>query len=166
MEFKKKTLIWEENNEPPKNYIWVREDGKAYEYVEHKGWIQSSLFEPEDSSKELTPDEIASYVASLYEEEPTDIVVSELPKIDSDNPPMEGLNNGGYVNSFYLLTWSGWTGSAISKTPPGTTADMTMRSSDDSWGWHFTFCPLCLLPSQDGLNWQFLIKVFQVTYTD
>lgn len=32
MELKKKTLIWEENNEPPKNYIWVKSDGKAYEY--------------------------------------------------------------------------------------------------------------------------------------
>lgn len=161
MELKKKTLIWEENNEPPKNYIWVKGDGKAYEYIEHKGWIQSSLFEPEESSKELTPDEVASYVVSIYEEEPTDIVVSELPKIDSHNPPMEGYNN-----SFYLLTWSGWTTSAISKTPPGTIATMTMRSSDDSWGWHFTFCPLCLLPLQDGLDFQILIKVFKVTYTD
>ena len=29
---KKKTIIWEDNNEPPKNYIWVKSDGKAYEY--------------------------------------------------------------------------------------------------------------------------------------
>lgn len=116
---------------------------------------------PSPEPKELTPDEVASYVATIYEEEPTDIVVSELPKVDDHNPPMEGYNN-----SFYLLTWRGWTTSAISKTPPGTVATMTMRSSDNAWGWHFTFCPLCLLPLQDGLDFQILIKVFQVTYTD
>lgn len=32
MEYKKKTLIWEDNNEPPKNYIWIKSDGKPYEY--------------------------------------------------------------------------------------------------------------------------------------
>lgn len=32
MEFKKKTIIWEDNNEPPKDYIWVKSDGKAYEF--------------------------------------------------------------------------------------------------------------------------------------
>ena len=32
MEFKKKTIIWEDNNEPPKNYIWVKSDGNAYEF--------------------------------------------------------------------------------------------------------------------------------------
>lgn len=32
MEYKKKTIIWEDNNEPPKNYIWVKSDGNAYEF--------------------------------------------------------------------------------------------------------------------------------------
>ena len=32
MEFKKKTIIWEDNNEPPKNYVWVRSDENAYEF--------------------------------------------------------------------------------------------------------------------------------------
>ena len=32
MEYKKKTIIWEDNNEPPKDYIWVRSNGKAYEF--------------------------------------------------------------------------------------------------------------------------------------
>lgn len=32
MEFKKKTLIWEDNSEPPKDYIWIKPDGKAYEF--------------------------------------------------------------------------------------------------------------------------------------
>lgn len=37
MEFKKKTIIWEDNNEPPKNYIWAKADGKFYEYGVN-GW--------------------------------------------------------------------------------------------------------------------------------
>lgn len=32
MEFKKKTIIWEDNNEPPKDYIWVKSDRNAYEF--------------------------------------------------------------------------------------------------------------------------------------
>lgn len=32
MDLKKKTIIWEDNNEPPKDYIWVKSDGKAYEF--------------------------------------------------------------------------------------------------------------------------------------
>ena len=32
MEYKTKKIIWEDNNEPPKNYIWVKSDGNAYEF--------------------------------------------------------------------------------------------------------------------------------------
>ena len=32
-EGEKKTIIWETNSEPPKDYIWVKSDGKAYEFV-------------------------------------------------------------------------------------------------------------------------------------
>lgn len=43
MEFKKKTIIWEDNNEPPKNYIWVKADGIAYEYdYAEKMWKEST----------------------------------------------------------------------------------------------------------------------------
>lgn len=28
----KRTIIWEENTIPPKNYLWVKPDGKVYEY--------------------------------------------------------------------------------------------------------------------------------------
>ena len=42
MEFKKKTIIWEDNNEPPKDYIWVKSDGKAYEYsYSERCWKES-----------------------------------------------------------------------------------------------------------------------------
>lgn len=32
MEFKKRTIIWEDNSEPPKDYFWVKGDNKVYEY--------------------------------------------------------------------------------------------------------------------------------------
>ena len=42
MEFKKKTIIWEDNNEPPKDYIWVKKDGKFYEYsYTTRSWTES-----------------------------------------------------------------------------------------------------------------------------
>ena len=42
MEFKKKTIIWESNSEPPKNYIWIKSDGKPYEYsYSQREWIES-----------------------------------------------------------------------------------------------------------------------------
>ena len=42
MELKKKTIIWEDNNEPPKDYIWIKSDGKAYEYsYSQRKWIES-----------------------------------------------------------------------------------------------------------------------------
>ena len=56
MEFKKKTIIWEENTEPPKNYFWVKPDGKVYEYtLEAEDWVESEeiqLKEGEYSTEE------------------------------------------------------------------------------------------------------------------
>ena len=44
MELKKKTIIWEDNNEPPKNYIWVKSDGKAYEFdYDDRKWKESQI---------------------------------------------------------------------------------------------------------------------------
>ena len=43
MEYKKKTIIWEDNNEPPKNYIWAKKDGKFYEYDYNvRDWVEST----------------------------------------------------------------------------------------------------------------------------
>ena len=36
----KKTIIWENNTEPPKNYIWGKADGKFYEY-NGSAWAES-----------------------------------------------------------------------------------------------------------------------------
>ncbi len=50
MEFKKKTIIWEDNNEPPKDYIWAKKDGKFYEYsYTTRSWIESKLIKAEES---------------------------------------------------------------------------------------------------------------------
>lgn len=50
MEFKKKTIIWEDNNEPPKDYIWVKSDGKAYEFdYTDRIWKESKLIKAEES---------------------------------------------------------------------------------------------------------------------
>ena len=38
----KKTIIWETNSEPPRNYIWVKSDGIPYEYDEDiREWVPS-----------------------------------------------------------------------------------------------------------------------------
>lgn len=44
MELKKKTIIWEDNTEPPKNYIWIKSDGKAYEFdYNDRKWKESQI---------------------------------------------------------------------------------------------------------------------------
>ena len=48
----KKIIIWENNSEPPKNYIWIKADGKAYEYDEINGWTTADI-----AWKSLTADE-------------------------------------------------------------------------------------------------------------
>ena len=53
MEFKKKTIIWEDNNEPPKDYIWIKSDGKAYEFdYKDRKWVKSNSISTEASSNE------------------------------------------------------------------------------------------------------------------
>lgn len=42
MEYKTKTIVWEDNSEPPKDYIWIKSDGKAYEYsYSQRKWVES-----------------------------------------------------------------------------------------------------------------------------
>lgn len=64
MEFKKKTIIWEDNNEPPKDYIWAKKDGKFYEYsYATRSWVESKLIKAEGSG--LTGDPINDWVAAV-----------------------------------------------------------------------------------------------------
>lgn len=52
MEYKKKTMIWEDNNEPPKDYIWIKSDGKAYEYdYSQRKWIESKSISTSGNSE-------------------------------------------------------------------------------------------------------------------
>lgn len=53
MELKKKTIIWEDNNEPPKDYIWAKKDGKFYEYsYATRGWIESKSISGESGNSD------------------------------------------------------------------------------------------------------------------
>lgn len=53
MEFKKKTIIWEDNNEPPKDYIWAKKDGKFYEYsYAVRGWVESKSISGESEGSD------------------------------------------------------------------------------------------------------------------
>lgn len=60
MEFKKKTIIWEDNNEPPKDYIWIKSDNKAYEFdYTDRTWKESntiSVIKDNSSVIENTPE--------------------------------------------------------------------------------------------------------------
>lgn len=72
MEFKKKTIIWESNNEPPKNYIWIKKDG-AYEWSNTtRRWEECNLFDNSENEqsketielKTLTATENKTYTAN------------------------------------------------------------------------------------------------------
>ena len=68
MEFKKRTIIWEENNVPPKNYLWVKADNKVYEYslLDNK-WIESKTFQIKDNSTVYSSNETSSEVSNAIQ---------------------------------------------------------------------------------------------------
>lgn len=62
MEFKKKTIIWEDNNIPPKDYLWVKSDGKIYEFNNTtRQWQESKTLQlkGQDGSESETPSNIS-----------------------------------------------------------------------------------------------------------
>lgn len=72
MELKKKTIIWENNNEPPKDYIWIKSDGKAYEYSYSQGkWIESKSingsgnYEPVEANPTIEDDDVTTPLNAL-----------------------------------------------------------------------------------------------------
>lgn len=69
MEFKKKTIIWEENNVPPKNYLWVKSDNKVYEYsTTNNKWIESKTFQiKEASGSKYSSNETSSEVSDAIQ---------------------------------------------------------------------------------------------------
>lgn len=70
----KRTIIWEENTEPPKNYFWVKPDNKVYEFNhEFEEWVESETISFTPSTRdskgystnepsESTTDAIQAYV--------------------------------------------------------------------------------------------------------
>lgn len=53
MEFKKKTIIWEDNSEPPKDYIWIKPDNKAYEFdYASRQWKESKNINTSNESSD------------------------------------------------------------------------------------------------------------------
>lgn len=69
MEFKKKTIIWEENNVPPKNYLWVKSDNKVYEYsATNNKWVESKTFQiKEASGSKYSSNETSSEVSDAIQ---------------------------------------------------------------------------------------------------
>lgn len=52
MEYKTKTIVWEDNSEPPKDYIWIKSDGKAYEYsYSQRKWVESKYMSDSGNSE-------------------------------------------------------------------------------------------------------------------
>ena len=57
MELKKRTIIWEENTEPPKNYYWIKPDNQVYEYsLEKRQWVVSEVLSYNPGGKDLSDD--------------------------------------------------------------------------------------------------------------
>jgi hypothetical protein len=57
MELKKRTIIWEENTEPPKNYYWIKPDNQVYEYsLEKRQWVVSEVLSYNPGGKDLIDD--------------------------------------------------------------------------------------------------------------
>lgn len=62
MEYKKKTLIWEDNSEPPKDYIWIKSDGKAYEFdYTTRTWVESKTIKSASGSGSDSTEGAVSY---------------------------------------------------------------------------------------------------------
>lgn len=59
MEYNRKTIMWDDNSEPPKNYIWAK-NNKFYEYdYVTRSWVESKLISGSgsDGSGDSTPTE-------------------------------------------------------------------------------------------------------------
>lgn len=95
----KKSVIWT-NAEPPRNYLWAK-DNKLYEYSD--GWNESDLFEREfipvnriglnKTKMTVKVGKTASLVANVDPVETTDRTVTWI----SSNPEIAEVNSSGRV---------------------------------------------------------------------
>lgn len=103
MEFKKKTIIWEDNTEPPKNYIWAKKDSKFYEYDYNvRDWVESTSINSSGSGSSSDADSFINAVSNFsikikkdksgfFSEtgEPVDNIVYASPYYTAGNQPEE-----------------------------------------------------------------------------
>lgn len=101
MDLKKKTIIWEENTEPPRNYIWVKSDNKAYEYNNiTRKWEESEMFSSGTECEEDTfpyeyisiPDFTIEISGTDWKNDPNDAAKKSY-SIDLDPISSEDLSN-------------------------------------------------------------------------
>lgn len=93
MDTLKKTIWYDTNSEPPKNYIWMKADGKAYEYnVGTKQWEESKEFSNAslDMFNEMTEEEKAQVRKDLglYYEETTTVEKTVQYTDQSESPTL------------------------------------------------------------------------------
>lgn len=92
----KKTIIWETNSEPPKSYIWVKPDGKAYEWIDGE-WIISPTVVMADmvSAKNITKNgSYPSEPGTAFDPVTVNIPLTTLEV--TENGTYTAPNNGGY----------------------------------------------------------------------
>jgi len=114
MELKKKTIIWEDNNEPPKDYIWIKSDGKAYEFdYNDRTWKESTFINVNNNgsddgggggggSTEINYEAIYQFYKKIIPEEvlQSAIIPEHINDIEDGNGNIEE-----YINK--LGIWSG-----------------------------------------------------------
>lgn len=88
-----KKFWYDENSEPPKNYIWVKND-KQYEFsVSERRWKEiSSSKESDGSSKEITIDDVVKFIHDNTENSPVDIP-TKYNDIKHISEPLDGGYN-------------------------------------------------------------------------
>ena len=95
MEYKKKTIIWEDNNEPPKNYIWAKKDGKFYEYDYNiRDWVESTSINSSGSGSSGDVESFINAVSNLS-------IIIKKEKSGFFSETGEPINNTSYADPYY-----------------------------------------------------------------
>ena len=121
-----KKFWYDENSEPPKNYIWVKND-KQYEFSVNKGrWKEiSSSKESDGSSKEITFDGVVKYYTGFSPDEILDWKVLQgnqpdtlppsfpLVKVSDDEESsfenfIDDSGNAWKLNTGHASAFGGW----------------------------------------------------------
>ena len=99
MELKKKTIIWEDNNEPPKDYIWAKKDWKFYEYSRsQRQWVESSILKPQNEEPIESMQVFELNISGSFPQTGT-LSTEEIETLSSDNCVLV-INNRSYYKSY------------------------------------------------------------------